>query len=544
VPTFVPTDVPTDAPTVSPLVCRSLGKAYDATTGTCVPVNGYCCDNSDQSTAESGSMYDICNGLKWIGYTGCHGNQYKSDSYACGNQQCAACSSCPPGWDAPSGCSHEGFSKCVGPTSAPTKAPTYPTAYQPDGGPVYDLTQASVRDDLFAYYVANLRVARCSAQWQCETFGLGNCTWPLATTPAHVPWRNGVLGAGVEPSDPNKVGDEGGCACATEGFDNTRFCATCHYGAGPREHGDDGTFAMSACDRAFLRGPAVLYEPAPCAAPYALDPVLSPMVDGYRLCAGHGTYDGISPGCTCFDDAVRGHWTAIVPDGNVVPALQDRLVCAACAASVWGPKPSTIAAAASRAAWNDPTYTWEYADGACDDEPSNACVALGTYDPVYAYVVEDPDADPPVVRDLAWRVCGGHGAYQDDACVCEAGWALAPMTDPDYYLPSRSACTVCADDYGPPVPSDPLDAWIAARDGFPDRAPPGDPETYAFCAGPWARDPETGTYAVCAGHGVAVKSPASVVPMTKTCDCDETIDKGYWYGPWCNVTSDGPLSEE
>ena len=62
---------------------------------------------------------------------------------------------------------------------------------------------------------------------------------------------------------------------------------------------------------------------APCAAPYGLDPVLAVVGDAYRVCAGHGTYDTHTQTCTCFDNAVQGHWALDVEDGATTPTCRN-----------------------------------------------------------------------------------------------------------------------------------------------------------------------------------------------------------------------------
>ena len=74
----------------------------------------------------------------------------------------------------------------------------------------------------------------------------------------------------------------------------------------------------------------------------------------------------------------------------------------------------------------------------------------------------------------------------------------------------------CADGYGPPVPTAPLDVWRADADA--EGAPP-------YCVGPFALG------AVCAGHGV--------VDVDGRCACDDTAAAGHWNGTACATCAGG-----
>ena len=406
------------------------------------------------------------------------------------------------------------LSPSVSPSGIPTAAPTYPTAYCP-GGPAscVDLSDPTVRSDVYAYWARVLRPVQCAATWQCATYGLGTCKY-LTEHTTHVPWRNqggggGGGGGGGEDDTRTVVGDEGGCACDT-GFDPVLFCEDCTYGLGPRQ---TGHFTVQPCDTA-LGAPDDL---APCSAPYGLDPVLAVVGDAYRVCAGHGTYDTHTQTCTCFDNAVQGHWALDVEDGATTPT------CRTCTSMAWGPAPKTVADDEARQMGRDATYVTNRTvpcGGA-----QTACNVLGHFDPNRAYVAmavaaaDDMDnVDADIVGPVTtWTACGGHGTYDPSVstCVCDPGWTLGPH-DPTFGGAEYATCIRCAAGYGPTVPLGGLDPWLARYGAVVEAPGTTHPP---FCVAPMVN----GT--LCAGHGV----PGPVA----TCVCDATTAQGYWDGPAC-----------
>ena len=258
---------------------------------------------------------------------------------------------------------------------------------------------------------------------------------------------------------------------------------------------------------------------APCSAPYGLDPVLAVVGDAYRVCAGHGTYDTHTQTCTCFDNAVQGHWALDVEDGATTPT------CRTCTSMAWGPAPKTVADDEARQMGRDATYVANRTVP-CGG-PQTACNVLGHFDPNRAYVavsvaaaadMDNVDADivGPVTT---WTECGGHGTYVKDldvpTCVCDAGWTLGPH-DPTFGGAEYAKCIRSAAGYGPTVTLGGLDPWLARYGAVVEAPGTTHPP---FCVAPMVN----GT--LCAGHGV----PGPVA----TCVCDATTAQGYWDGPAC-----------
>ena len=454
-------------------------------------------------------------------------------------------------------------SPTTSPSTSPSVSPSPPT-HHPSSFDVYiaasgaktsyDLKNATVRAEVFATFRRKLQPVRCAANWQCATYLMGSrCLYPPVSTPPHKPWRNAVVNSLVDASsatedDARRVGDEGGCQCNHTGWAAELFCEDCNYGSGPRSHED---FKLTECDRSLLKNASIAV--GPCTAPYALDPVLSSPATGYKLCAGHGIYDGEA--CTCFDDyenGTLGHWTLAVPDGSV----RGWPACVACGGGgVWGPKPYTTASAETREAWNDEEYRY---NGTCALDYVQACNVLGQFDPVVAY--------NRTLRDVTWRACAGHGTWDATAraCKCHHGWALGPI-DPLYDTMGLGlkTCNMCEAGFGPPVPTQPLMTWWEEHEGWSMQADTGDDddddidEDHVFCAGPWARDPmapNTSKPLLCAGHGEVVVEAleagvgadaimslaAAEAAGNKTCMCDASGGaKGYWTGFACEECAAG-----
>lgn len=273
--------------------------------------------------------------------------------------------------------------------------------------------------------------------------------------------------------------------------------------------------------------------------PFGTDPVMA-TAQAYKLCAGHGVWNGSSAdgGCDCFADPERGYWASDVEDASV------STTCRICLHAGLGPKPKTIAdrfarcvnrACPAKIVGDGEEAALDCGDTShCAEEMGrmHACALPGQMDAERAFVASAGEAD------VTWRLCGGHGHWNGTSCVCARGWALGE-NDPLYELPFLQSCNRCDDAvrignetvaYGPPPPAQDYEDWrdwvaraqVDGATSYPWHDPP-------FCAAPFAGGQ------LCSGHGEVTQQWWVRFDLSRSnCLCHHDEDRGFWAGAACD----------
>jgi hypothetical protein len=119
-------------------------------------------------------------------------------------------------------------------------------------------------------------------------------------------------------------------------------------------------------------------------------------------------------------------------------------------------------------------------------------------------------ADPNLVhgpeRDDSFRVCAGHGNFDQPMyrCDCDDNWILRSSGQLGADNEEVFLCDRCSGFQGPPVP----------RDGFGTESPP-------FCGKTWTADPLDGSEKQCGGHG-------DFIIDVDQCVCFGNTTHGHW----------------